>query len=473
MTEIEKTPDLVDQLAQFEVFANVERSALEWLVAKSTYHFTPAGEFLFHSGEVVNHMSVILSGEYVVRVERQGRRRELGVWGAGNIMGVLPFSRMVKVGADGVALEDAKFLMLHKNCFVEMVNVSYDLTQALVAVMTSRVRDFQQSQLMDEKLMALGKMSAGLAHELNNPASAMVRASNELYKQIHLTPDRFKSVIQMDVDPETVDIVNEVLFTVLENYGQQDLSLLESEELKDDITDWLEDVGCHDCEELADTFTDFNFGVEQLDQVQEALPESALESVLWWIETNLSTERLVQEIQTASERIGSLVKSIKTYSHMDEDPSMELIDIHQGLKSTLMMLMFRFKKGNIGLEKSLDYSLPKVKAFSGELNQVWTNLIVNALDAMPASDALLKIKSYQERDCVCIEIQDNGAGIPPDIQSRIFEPFFTTKAIGEGTGMGLDIVNRVIRKHNGYINVTSEPGQTTFKVCFPIHQDNS
>ncbi|MEL6275190.1 MAG: HAMP domain-containing sensor histidine kinase, partial [Bacteroidota bacterium] len=208
-----------------------------------------------------------------------------------------------------------------------------------------------------------------------------------------------------------------------------------------------------------------------LKHYKEILDEEYLAPVLGWVSSILNTERLICEIQTASGRIGDLVKSIKSYSHMDEEPSMEMIDIHLGLKSTLTMLSHRFKKGKVGLQKEIDYDLPKIKAIPGELNQVWTNIIVNALDAMPESGGVLTVRTYQERENLCIEIEDNGSGIPEDIQSRIFEPFFTTKGIGEGTGMGLDIVRRVIEHHGGYIGMESRPGRTCFKVCFPIHQD--
>ena len=469
MKNIPKPANLLQQLQGFEILKNVEAPALDWLIEQGEYFSIPEGDYLFRSGDKVDHMQVIVKGGYLVRYEQEGRKRELGTWSSGTITGVLPFSRMESAGANGVIIDDCEILQLHRDKFVEMVNVSYPLVQALVAVMTNRVRDFQQMRLMDEKLMALGKMSAGLAHELNNPASAIVRASDELYKQIHQTPARFKDVLTMRVTSDDVDAVNEVLFASINAYdGDSDLSLIEQEAFKDDVIDWLDDNDVPDSDDLADTFLDFNFGVEALDKIKEILPEKALSPVLLWIQTNLTNERLINEIKTSSDRIGSLVKSIKEYSHMDEEPSLETIDVHDGLKSTLTMLKFRFKKNGIELKKEIDKSVPKITALPGELNQVWTNLIVNSLDAMPEKGGVLTIRSYKERDCVCVEIEDNGSGIPEDIQSRVFEPFFTTKGIGEGTGMGLDIVFRVIKRHQGYIDLTSEPGKTCFKVCFPI-----
>ena len=469
MEQLDKPTDLLQQLRTFDIFQGVDDVALRWLIDQSTYVMYPKDSMIFRNEEKVDHMQVMLRGGYVIRRDSEGRKQELGIWKAPYVSGVLPFSRMKETLSEGVCIADTYVLLLHKDCFVEMVNTSYDLTQALVAVMTNRVRDFQQMRLMDEKLMALGKMSAGLAHELNNPASAMVRASRELHKHLVQTPERFKSVVTMRVTPESVDEVNGVLFDRIK-YAKdsEELSLMEREERSDELTDWLEDHGVTELDRIVDTFVDYGFEEQHFEAIAAAIPAEAVEPVMWWIETNLTTETLVGEIQTASGRIAELVKSIKTYSHMDQEPSLEMVDVHEGIKSTVTMLTHAIKKKNVTLCKDLAHDLPRVKALAGELNQVWTNLLSNAIDALPERDGDLIIRTFQERDCVCVEIEDNGPGIPEAIQSRVFEPFFTTKGIGEGTGMGLDIVRRVIDHHNGSVQLESEPGRTVFRVCFPV-----
>jgi signal transduction histidine kinase len=466
----EKPADLLDQLRQIPIFKDVDTAALQWLADKSEYCCFSKDSYVFRDGDITNHMQILLKGSYLIRREKDGRKREMGVWEAPYVLGVLPFSRMTKAGADGVALEETCLLQLHKSYFIEMVNVSYELVEALVGVMTDRVRDFQQMRLMDEKLLALGKMSAGLAHELNNPASAMVRSSQELQKHLSQTPERFKTLVTMRVDADNVDEVNAVLFDRLSaRVDTDELSLMEREERNDDLMDWFDDHGIENGDDVVDTFIDWAFLPEHLDRIANAIPPEALPPVLWWIETSLTTEGLVDEIHTASSRISELVSSIKTYSHMDSEPSMEFTDVYDGIKSTLIMLKFRFKQKNVELVKEVDYNLPHIKALAGELNQVWTNLIVNALDALPADGSgKLTLRSYRKRDNLCVEFEDNGTGIPEDIQSRIFEPFFTTKGIGEGTGMGLDIVHRVLKRHGGTVAVESKPGQTCFRVCFPL-----
>ncbi|MEM7572400.1 MAG: ATP-binding protein [Bacteroidota bacterium] len=467
ITEV-NNEQMLEKIQTFELFANISEEALIWLVEKSACETVAEGDLLFKQGEKQDHMLFLVEGEYAINFVKDGRQREFAVIREGTVTGVLPFSRMVEAGANGIATKDCHLLLLHRDHFVEMTNVSYELTQVLVSVMTERVRNFQQARLTDEKMMALGKMSAGLAHELNNPAAAIVRASEILYNHLHQTPERFKSVITMPVSPEQVDEVNGILFARLAAFQDIDLSLMEREEKMDDLIDWLEDNDIDKSDEMAENLVDFGFSIDDMDQVKQILPSEALEPVLWWIDSNLSTERLVSDIKVSGERIASLVSSIKSYSHMDQQPSMEVIDIVHGLKDTITILQHRFKKQGVELDKELSCDLAKIKAIPGELNQVWTNLLSNALDVLP-NGGKISIRTYTERKSMCLEIIDNGPGVPEDIQNRIFEPFFTTKGVGEGTGMGLDIVKRIVDRHHGSITLESEPGRTCFRTCFPIH----
>lgn len=469
MKVLPKPPELLSTLQSFETFKGISPEALSWMIGRADYIFYGAGENLFEPGQAVNHTQIIVKGRYVVRFEQQGETRELGVWEAGYITGVLPFSRMKEARSTGQALEPTYTLELHKKHFIEMANVSYELTQALVAVMSDRVRDFTTLQFQAEKLMALGKLSAGLAHELNNPASAMVRNAEELYKKIHASPEKFKSIVTMRITAEQTDQVNAILFSRIRMAKGRDLPLMEREERMDDIIGWLEDHGIEEGEDIAETFADFGMTVDDLARIHGIVGDGATGPIMWWLESTLSLETLVEEIREASNRISKLVKSIKDYSHMDRGVAMEPVDIHEGLRSTLVMLKHKFKSKNIGLVKNFSPELPKVNGFAGELNQVWTNLIVNAIDAM-GQDGTLAIDTFPEREYVRVDITDNGSGIPDEIQTRIFEPFFTTKAMGEGTGMGLDIVRKIMSRHKAEIEVESRPGKTTFSLCFPAYK---
>lgn len=237
----------------------------------------------------------------------------------------------------------------------------------------------------------------------------------------------------------------------------------------DDVMDWLEERNLSEAEDIADTFVEFGMAAKELEQIETIVGQHALPTVLWWLESTLSLERLVGEIKEAADRIAELVRSVKDYSRMDRNAVLEAVDLHQGLSSTLTMLKHQLKDKQIQLVQDFDESLPNIEGFAGELNQVWTNLIANAVDAMEQGGQL-SIRTFSERDSVGIDITDNGSGIPQDIQSRIFEPFFTTKPMGEGTGMGLDIVKKIIDRHHADIHVDSRPGKTTFKLRFPLKQ---
>lgn len=465
MKTLPKTPALLQEVQAFTDLEGASTDALQWLIDKSIYLKLEVGEFLFQKKMPIEYLTLILEGEVIVKFEQNGELREFGKQEAGTITGVLPFSRLKEATGFGQVTEPIRVLRLHKDHFVEMVNVSYELTQKFVAVMSDRVRNFTSQQVQNEKLMALGKLSAGLAHELNNPASAMVRSADELYVKIGQTPEKFKSVITMRVTPEQTDDINDILFTKIKEAPNLKLSMLDKEDLKDDLLDWLEDNDMDDAEEVAEVFADFGFAVEDLEKIDEIAEGKHMDSLIWWIESSLSLEKLVSEIKISADRIATLIKSIKTYSHMDRGQDREYSDINEGLLSTLTILKHKLKKKNIKLVDELDLELPKANVLIGEINQVWTNIIDNAIDAMDR-EGTLTVKSYQERDKFVVEIIDDGPGIPDDIKNRIWEPFYTTKGVGEGTGLGLDVVKKIIRRHKGDITLESKPGRTMFKVVF-------
>lgn len=470
MKILEKTPDLLTRLQSFEIFHNIPESALQWLIDKSRYAFYDLDEYIFKPGQPADYMFVIMQGKSSVEFNYQGELVISGAWETGEVTGVLPFSRMKEAKAYGRVLEACYTLELHRDCFIEMVNTSYEMTQALVGVMSDRVRDYTQLRSQNEKLISLGKLSAGLAHELNNPASAMVRSADELHKRQHQTPERFKAVMTMRVTPEQTDEVNAILFGKIANVDGVELSLMERESLKDDMLDWLEDQGIENAEEIAETLVDFGFEIGDLEKISEAVNGQHLDSILMWIEGTLSMEKLVSEIKESASRIATLVKAIKSYSHMDRGRAAEPTEVYEGIKSTLIMLKHKLKEKKIQIEKKFPENLPKVLANPGELNQVWTNLFDNAIDAMD-ENGRLTINAHANHRFITLEISDNGSGIPEDDITRIFDPFYTTKPMGQGTGMGLDIVKKIIDRHKGSIDVTSKPGETMFTICLPVVQN--
>ncbi|RME95184.1 MAG: GHKL domain-containing protein [Bacteroidetes bacterium] len=461
--------ELITDLRQFQEFAKVPQEVLHWLLDKSEYLTCAVGDELFYPGMPTNHMQIILSGTYRTLFPQGGELKDMGLTEAPAITGLLPFSRMKEARAYGKAVEPLRVLRLHRDYFIEMVNVSYDLVQTLVGNMSDRVRNFTQLRLQDEKLMSLGKLSAGLAHELNNPAAAIVRSVESLYQQIHHTPDDFKAVISMKITPEETDRVNAILFAQLaKEPTYADLGLMAQEAHKDEVIGWLEDHDIPDAEEIADVLVEFDFEEHQLDDIAKILDPAALGPVLKWIRDVLNMEKMVAEIKDAADRIAGLIASVKAYSHMDQAKDRQPMNIHDGIKSTLIMLKHKLKQKRIKLDKEFATDLPLVPIYPGEMNQVWTNLIDNAIDAMPPQGTL-RIKTWQRHDYVNVQITDSGEGIPEELMNKIFDPFFTTKPVGQGTGLGLEVTRRiVVERHKGSIDVESEPGKTAFTVYLPV-----
>ncbi len=460
----------VSTLKSFEALKNVPDEELQWLIDNSAMRVFKDGEHLTVPGQALSGPHFIISGHIVLYTQQNGSRREITSFKTGDVTGYLPFSRAVSASGNTQADGDVQMMSFPTERVKEMIQGHFELTQALVHVMSNRVREFTALQQQNEKMMALGKLSAGLAHELNNPASAIARDSVSLLEHLRLEPESFKKVISIQMSAEQVDAVNDELFRLLAMKQRPELSLKEKMAREDKLTAWLEEHDVENSYEIAETFVDFGFGVDNAETFCSHIPAAHCSPVFNWINQLLITERMVQDIQESSRRIAELVSSVKTFTHMDRGTDKQYADIRIGIRNTLIMLGYRIKKGNITLVKDFDESLPPVKALIGELNQVWTNLIDNALDAIELNGkGTLTIKTEKDRENVRVHIIDDGPGIPDAVKSRIFDPFFTTKEMGKGTGMGLEVVQRIVNQHNGSIKVTSVPGRTEFVVCFPIN----
>jgi signal transduction histidine kinase len=456
-------------LKTFDALKEVPDDQLQWLIDNSVCRMIPDGELMSEPGNPIQDTHFIISGKLRLYLPIGGVKREIGDFKPGDITGYLPYSRAKVSTGYGIIIGDTQLLSFPAAKMTEMIKTQFELTQALVHVMTNRVRSFTALQQQNEKMLALGKLSAGLTHELNNPASAIVRDSESLLKHLKLRPDDFKAVTSIRMEPEQVDAVTNELFRTLNEYQPIELTLRQRTDKEDELTDLLDDMGVDHAAEIAENFVEFGFDPGGIHAFTNHIPKQYLSPVFKWINNLLVTERMVQDISESSKRIAALVTSVKTYTHMDQGQDKQYADIHIGIKNTLQMLIYKIKKGNITMVKDFDTTLPPVKAQIGELNQVWTNLIDNALDAMEInSKGTLTIKTEKDREFVQVSIIDDGPGIPEEICSRIFDPFFTTKEMGKGTGMGLEVVNRIVLQHNGTIKVVSEPGHTAFVVCFPI-----
>jgi len=462
-------PITVSTLKTFEALTNVPDEQLQWLIDNCEERILPEGTLFIKPGDPIAGPHFIIDGEFAIFVSQNNSKRELGIFGPGLVTGYLPYSRGKTSTVYMKVRKEMRILTFPTERIREMIKDQFELTQALVHVMSNRVREFTAFQQQNEKMMALGKLSAGLTHELNNPASAIVRDSVSLREHLRLEPETFKKLTAIKMDAKQVDAVNDALFKVLAETDRPRLTLKEKTKREEEISDWLDALDIEDAYDMAETFVDFNFKVADLENFKKHIPDAFLSPVFGWINTLLVTEKMVEDIQESARRIAELVKSVKTFTHMDRGADKQYADIHIGIRNTLTMLGYRKKKGNITLVEDFDFTLPPVKALIGELNQVWTNLLDNAFDAMDQNGkGTLTIKTEKDKEFVRVSIIDDGPGIPEEIRSRVFDPFFTTKEMGKGTGMGLEVVQRIVNQHKGSIKVNSVPGHTEFVVCFPI-----
>jgi len=459
-----------DWLHSIEALAEVPAEQLQWLIDNSECRTVPEGEFLFRIGDPIQGAYIVISGRVKLFYLQKQEIIEVSVLGPKEISGALPFSRALKVNVNAKVLQELTFMTLPVDKFRELVAHNYELTGAFVHVMTNRVRSFTSLQQQNEKMMALGKLSAGLAHELNNPAAAIVRGSESLVQHLQLEPEMFKDVINVRMEAKDVDFITGKLFEILGRKEPAKLTLVQRTEIEDEMRDWLEEHKVECADDIAQNFMEYSFTCEDMEAFDKHIPAAYLSPVLNWINTNLVTERMVQDIREAAKRIFELIQSVKNFTHMDQGKGKERIDIHTGIINTLKIMEYKLKKGNITVVKEFDTDLPKVMAMVGELNQVWTNLIDNAVDAMEANGkGKLIIRTELDHVFAKVSIIDDGPGIPEEIRSQIFDPFFTTKEIGKGTGLGLDVVQRIVTgQHHGSVKCTSVPGHTEFIVCLPI-----
>ncbi len=464
----------LDILRSILIFKDVPSDDLEWLLSKADIHEFNTGDYAFKPGDKIEQLTIVLSGRFSIRLPQGDQLREYAVLERGAITGALPYSRMSEARGFGVALEPSRLLMLHKNHFHDLAIKSYPLTQALVGVMIDRTRDFTAFTQQNEKLISLGKLSAGLAHELNNPAAAIVRSASRLKKHLSKTPESFKRILQVRMTPEQVDALIVLLFSKLDRTKHKPLSMLQRAALEDDLRDWFDEhdfvgVGSAANDERVEIFADFQITVDDLESIAKEFSGVELFTALEWCEGILNTEQYVSEIHEAASRIKKLVESVKGYSNMDRANDAEPLDVRDGIRSTLTMLSYKLKQKRIHVREHFQEDAPLIMGYVGELNQVWTNLIDNAIDAMD-ENGVLDIHSKVEAGSLKVSMIDNGSGIPEHIISKIFDPFFTTKPVGQGTGLGLDIVKKIIDRHKAEIKVRSIPGRTEFELRFPISE---
>ena len=456
--------ELARALKKIHVFEDVSDDGLQWMALQMTTRVYPVGEAAIHEGEPADRMVVALTGEFIGRVEQGPDDGRKYVIHAGEVTGMLPYSRMKIFPTTLRAVVESCMASFPASSFDELLRRLPQLNTRFVGILADRVRAKALNDQQLEKMAALGKLSAGVAHELNNPAAAAKRATETLREAIQASRQASAS---LDREPLTAE--QRALISQLEReWAARDPVILDSldrSDLEEELAAWLEDRNVPEPWQLAADLAHAGCDVETLESLASRFEGTSFENAIRRAAGAFTMSRLLSEIESSTSRISELVRSIKEYSYMDRMPQQD-VDVHDGIESTLVMLHHKLK-GDVRITRDYDRSIPKIPAYGSELNQVWTNLIDNAVDAMDGKGDV-RIRTAREFEHAMIEIRDNGPGIPEEIRGRVFEPFFTTKPVGKGTGLGLDTVYRTVEKHRGEIRVDSQPGDTRFQVRLPF-----
>jgi signal transduction histidine kinase len=437
-----------------------------WLARHGEEVVAQPGDILFEEGTPADRMILILKGELHVR-RHSGGPMELFIGRAGQMTGYLPFSRMKASGGQGFAVSPVWALLIHKSLFPEMLQAIPSMAQRVVSTLLDRVREVTRIEQQAEKLNALGKLAGNLAHELNNPASAAQRAASSLVTELRANrQNRFK-LVNLCLSQEQIEAVQawerEIFSRVIPPDAQSATSIIVREEA---IRAWLAALGAAQPWDIAPQLAEQDVSIADLEELESLLGGEATTVSLEYFARFLRTSRSVDTLVHSTARIFDLISAVKTYSYMDRAPILE-VDVPAGLDATLQM--FQSRMTNVLITRDYQPGLPRISAYGSELNQVWTALIENALDAL-GNSGNLRITCRPEAEMLLVEIWDTGPGIPPELQDRIFEPFFTTKPPGQGLGRGRANAMRIVRKHRGHLSVKSEPGSTCFRVRLPLDQ---
>jgi signal transduction histidine kinase len=461
--------EIVDRLAAHKTLGAAPREELAWLAAHGSLQRVNEGEVLSSKGEPVAGLFVVLAGHIAIFVDRGAGRHKVLEWRGGDVAGLLPFSRLVNPPGDSVAQEPSEILAIPRQDCAAMIRDCPQVTSILVHKMLDRARVFTSSDLQDEKMLSLGKLSAGLAHELNNPASAIGRNAVLLENRLNDAEQAVRALSAARLTDSQFAAIETLRGSCLTTRVHDVLSPIQQAQREDTIADWLVDHGADVT--LAGLLAETTVTRDALDRIAAEVSGPPLDAALRWAAAGCTVRGIASDIREASQRISGLVTAIKGYTHMDQAPVAAPVDLASSLNNTVAVLNSKARQKSVAITVNVDPGLPRVRGFVGELNQIWSNLIDNALDAVPKSGRIDVSASY-EHHRVVVRVVDNGDGIPAENRERIYDPFFTTKPVGQGTGLGLDIVRRLLSHNDAEIELESAPGRTEFRVSLPIDDTN-
>ena len=459
--------------AQAPLFAELSDEQLGWAASRGSVVRLAPGESLFTEGQSDAHFFVLLEGEIQVTKDVGGQTDVLADHGPGTFTGEVPLLTGTPYVATARALAPSVALEFDRQEFLDLLSDCPTVASKVLPTLAQRIQVTESLMQQRSKLAALGGMAAGLAHELNNPAAAGSRAAHHLREGLAALQAAALRIDGKGMGAHQRLLLDELQREAAERMGTwNQLDPIAQSDLEDEVSTWLDEHGVEDGWEAAANLASARMDAVRLDGLAKAFTtdghqlDPAFADVIAWLDATLSAAALVGEIEQSTDRISQLVNAVKEYSYMDQAPQ-QRVNVHEGIDNTLTILRHKLK-GGIVVTREYDERAPLITAYGSELNQVWTNLLDNAIDALDGRGAI-SIRTELEYDHVLVEVTDDGPGIPADVLPRIFEPFFTTKGVGKGTGQGLDISYRiVVSKHKGDLDVDSRPGQTRFKVRLPI-----
>ena len=460
---------VIDTLRKVPLFSELPDDGLAWISERGEEVRLEAGTKISAQGDPPDGLYVVLEGETEWTREVAGQEVIVAKLGEDSTFAGLFLVLDAPYPTTGRALTPLRLFRLDAPWFWELLRMFPEVLRGILANSFERPVPRDPVTQQHASLISLGTMAAGLAHELNNPAAAVTRSAQEARAAFRESTSRAIKLGELGLSPaERVFVAGLPDEVASRAETMPALDSLEQGDREDEVALWLEDRGIDEAWELCSVFVGAGLDTDWLEELADHLPdERSLGDVLAWLASVINGDALLREIQQASARISELVGAVKSYSHMDKASRKEA-DVQKGLDNTLVMLGHKLKKGNVRVTREYEEGLPTVCAHGSQLNQVWTNLLDNAIDAVQG-EGNIKVRTARENDRVLVEITDDGPGIPEEIQDRIFEPFFTTKDVGKGTGIGLDISYRVVVEDlGGDIRVLSDPGDTRFQVRLPI-----
>jgi signal transduction histidine kinase len=452
-----------EELLRFPTFADLPGDQIVWFLSQTQEVNLKAGEVYARQGDPPEAMFVLLEGQFEWRGDFGGEVVVIA-GKVGDVTGALPFSRMKQFMVTGRTLTDARILRFPASLFPDLIQKMPELAKRLVGVMSDRIREATRLEQQRDRLAGLGKLSAGLAHELNNPASAAKRAAAQLRSTLKRIKDASPELGRRELTPTQKSEIEKLEASFTQS-DEPPPGALTVSDLEDQIDSLLRSHGQNDLWQLAAELAQRGIKPEALESLFENLDAGTARAALVRIAASIEIASLLNEIESSTSRISDLVGAIKQYTFMDQSP-VQNVDVVKSLETTLTILNHKLKRG-VTVQRDYQPIPLLVDSFGSELNQVWTNLIDNAIDAMNGKGEL-RVRTFRDNGCVVVEIGDDGPGISAEVRSHIFEPFYTTKGVGEGTGLGLDTVQRIVKKHRGNVQVNSKPGDTRFQVWLPL-----